>query len=259
MSRRRQRSRRAAVFKPLREFFFHVILTVVITSGNELTKKNRQSATADRYVSTTIAMIIEERGSSSVNLRSISRRLGCAHTNVYNYFVDFGGLLWAAYRRALEIYAAFLSGGLEESETDYEYFHAAISRLSTFPVDNPGLHRFISTDQLNMDEIPHEILETVARMKIWWIDLVGTAAGEEISPQQADRIANVILAYISGESTDIINGRVPPEEDVGGRVIGNAILLFEVLTRSYGATNTVLRDRTVRNRHYQVMNIEGDT
>ena len=92
-------------------------------------------------------------------------------------------------------------------------------------------------------------------MKQWWVDLVGVAGGEGIAPEEVDRIANIILAYISGESTDIINGRVLPDEDVKGRVVGNAITLFEILTESYGAADTVLHDRTGRRRHYSVMNV----
>ena len=228
---------------------------MVITSGNTMSMKKRHSITADRYVAAAIEMIVEKGGSAEVNLRSISRRLECAHTNVYNYFIDFDDLLWAAYRRALEIYAEYLTKGLEEKRTDYEYFLGATSRLASFPIENPGLHRFISTDRLKMVDIPPTILEMVGQMKIWWIDLVGVAGGEGILSHEADRIANIILAYVSGESTDIINGRVLPDENVRGRVVDNAINLFRVLTESLGATKTVLHERTGRNRHYPVMTV----
>ena len=146
----------------------------------------------------------------------------------------------------------------EKSRTDYRYFLGAVSRMGTFPVGNPGLHRFISTDQLNMEEIPQSVLEMVGKMKQWWVGLVAAAGGEELSSKDADRIANIILAYISGESTDIINGRILPDEDVQGRVVGNAITLFQVLTESCGANHTVLHNRRSRKRRFPVMRFIGE-
>ena len=46
---------------------------------------------------------------------------------------------------------------------------------------------------------------------------------------QTDKIASKAM-YIDGETLNIINGRVVPDEDPGGRVEANAIRLFGLLT-----------------------------
>ena len=64
--------------------------------------------TADRFIDETLELIAEKGGSQEVNLREIARRIGCAHTNAYNYFVSFDELLWAAFRRGLKRYGEYL-------------------------------------------------------------------------------------------------------------------------------------------------------
>ena len=51
-------------------------------------------------VETALALINEEGSSSKVNLREIARRLGCAHTNIYNYYPSLDELLGRARRCA---------------------------------------------------------------------------------------------------------------------------------------------------------------
>ena len=215
-----------------------------------MTKRQRDGTTAERYLNATIEMIVEKGSSIDVNLRSVSRRIGCAHTNVYNYYSGFDDLLWASFRRAVRIYGEYLSNGLDAVSTDYEYLRRLLSRLASFPIEHTGLFRFISTDPLNIDNIPADTLESVARLKQWYIDVIGVAAGAGISGEAIDRIANIILAYISGEATDLINARVLPDDDVKGRVVANSIELFTLLTTSAGAAATVMHDKTTRNRAF---------
>ncbi len=46
--------------------------------------KQRSGSTAERLIEETLALIAERGGSQDVKLREVSRRVGCAHTNVYN-------------------------------------------------------------------------------------------------------------------------------------------------------------------------------
>ena len=45
-------------------------------------------------------------------------------------------------------------------------------------------------------------------------------------------IADIVLAYIDGETLNLINGRAIPDEDLGGRVETNALRLFDLLVGS---------------------------
>ncbi|MGD8485227.1 MAG: TetR/AcrR family transcriptional regulator [Chloroflexota bacterium] len=200
-----------------------------MTTGNAAATRRRSPSMEEQLIEATLELIAEEGGSLAVNLRQVSRRVGCAHTNVYNYFDSYRDLQWAAFRRALRRYADHLIEGLDASMPAYEYLRRAVGNLASFPQQNPGLYRFIGSDPLDLDTIPADIMSTVTTMKRWLAATVEAAAGPGVSPADARHIADIVLAYIDGETLNLINGRSIPDEDLGGRVVANAMRLFELL------------------------------
>lgn len=187
------------------------------------------SAVGSRFVDTTLELIAEHGGSQEVNLRAVSRRMGCAHTNAYNYFESFGDLLWAAFRRGLQIYGEHLVHDLDAELPAAEYLRRTVSNLASFPQQNPGLYRFIASDPIDLESIPDDILDTVTAMKRWLTVVVEAAAGPGVDPLEAHEAADILLAYIDGETLNLINGRTIPSEDLEGRIVGNALRLFDLL------------------------------
>ena len=189
-------------------------------------------STRDRFIQTALEAIADEGGSLDVNLRQIARRMGCAHTNVYNYFDSFGDLLWAAFRRGLQTYAERLIRGLDVSLDAREYLRRVIANLAAFPQEQPGLYRFIGSDPLVIDEVPEDVMVQVTQMKRWLAMACEAAAGPGVDPDGAREAADIMLAYIDGETLNIINGRVVPDEDPAARVEANAMRIFGLLTGS---------------------------
>jgi len=189
----------------------------------------REPITADRFIDTALALIAEQGGSQDVNLRQISRRIGCAHTNSYNYFARYEELLWAAFRRTLRIYGEFLVHDLDDSLAPDEYVRRLITNLATYPEENQGLYRFIGSDPIDLATIPEDILVSVTSMKAWLLEVMETINAPALEPAAAERIATIVLAYIDGETLNLINGRVVPGEDVRGRVIENALWMIDDL------------------------------
>ncbi len=203
-----------------------------------MSKALRSGTTADQFVETALDLIAETGGSIDVNLREIARRIGCAHTNLYNYFPDYPALLWEAFHRALARYADWLTEGLDESLTPPEYLRVAITNLATFPQTNPGLYRFIASDPMPTDDVPEDILETVGRMKTWLGRVILSGAESAIRPDQAAAIADVVLAYVDGETLNLINDRLVPGEDIAARIVDNALRLHRLLVADAQPTNT---------------------
>jgi AcrR family transcriptional regulator len=205
------------------------ILPVVITRGNNL-KAKRSGPTADQFVTETLALIEEKGGSHNVNLREISRRVGCAHTNSYNYFDSFEGLLWASYRKAIELYNDYLTADLSETELSLVDFRTVLERLARFPMDHPGLYRFIGSDPLPIENMPRDVMDSIGQMKNWFIEKALIPVSPGLGLKEATEIADILIAYISGESFDVINGRMLPDEDLPERIVGNALKLFGCLS-----------------------------
>lgn len=191
--------------------------------------KKRSGPTAERFVEVTLELIEEQGGSQNVNLREVARRVGCAHTNVYNYFDGFSGLLWEALRRAVAQYARSLAGGLDDEMAPLDYFRQVVSNYVRFTREHPGLYRFISLDPVNDGDYPDEVIETVAALVEWLVDVI-VACAPGTSRDDAENACFVIDAYISGESASLITGRALPGDDIAERMLDNAVRLFTLLT-----------------------------
>lgn len=197
-----------------------------------MTAENTPGSGADRFVATALTLIAEEGGSQNVNLRQIARRMGCAHTNLYNYFDSYEDLLWATFRRAVHIYADYLTRDLDDSLSPNEYLHRVVSNLAAFPVEHPGWFRFVGSDPISIDTIPADILDTVGAMKTWLFDAVQRVYEGELDPEETASVANIVLAYVDGETLNLINGRMVRGEDIRARVVTNSLRLIEALAGS---------------------------
>ncbi len=197
-----------------------------------MAKSPRSAPSVERLVDETVALITEKGGSLGVNLREVARRAGFAHTNVYNYFPSFDHLLWQAFRRVLEHYGGHLARGLDGPLPLEEYRRRLITNLATYPQQYPGLYRFIGSDPLGPD-YPDDILETVTVMKQWLFDAFGAATPGVDAATAADA-CDIVYAYLDGETFNLINDRTVPGEDVGGRMVGNALRLYELLAGTAG-------------------------
>jgi hypothetical protein len=80
-----------------------------------------------------------------------------------------------------------------------------------------------------MSDIPADILETVSRMKRWLAATVCAVSGADIDSAEAAAIADIVLAYVDGETLNLINERVVPGEDVHGRIVDNALRVYRLL------------------------------
>jgi AcrR family transcriptional regulator len=195
-----------------------------------MVKKTRSGPTADRYIEATIGLIAEKGGSADVNLREISRRIGCAHTNAYNYFASREDLLWHALRKVLRQYSSAISRGLDDSLSPRAYFRRIFSNMVEWSVENPGLHRFISSDPMDPEQLPQDIVETVIELKHWFAKVLKVLASDRVAGDDLERLVDVTLGYLEGEVFDLINGRVLPGEDIAGRVTDNLERVFTLLT-----------------------------
>jgi AcrR family transcriptional regulator len=193
-------------------------------------RRTSHGPSSERFITETLALIAEKGGSRDVNLREISRRVGCAHTNVYNYFTSLDDLMWAAYRRALRKYAKALCKGLDAPQSGHVFYRRMIGNTFGFAVDNPGLHRFISSDPMDPDRIPEDVIATVTTLKEYYLDCLFVLCEGRVSRRGVEELGNILLAYLDGETFNLINGRVLPDDDIVGRVTGNTQRLFTLLT-----------------------------
>jgi AcrR family transcriptional regulator len=193
-------------------------------------RRTKHGPSAERYVDEFLRLVIERGTSSAANLREISRRIGCAHTNASNYFSRLDDLKTAAFREALRWYAEAILEGLSDSHTRRAHFRRLVGNFVGFGVSNPGLYRFSGSDPFDPTCLPADVIDTVTRMKAFVIHVVEAVCDGRVGRAKEERIANILLAYLDGEVFNHINGRVLPDEDILARVVDNAELLLSSIT-----------------------------
>jgi AcrR family transcriptional regulator len=192
--------------------------------------KKLDNSTYDKYIEAMLALISEKGGLTGVNLRMVSKKIGCAHTNAYNYFDGYDGLIYAAYDRALVLYGLAVIEDLETFEDGGRYFLKFIKNIIKFALDNPGYYRFIGSDSFNMDGLGMETIQKAVELKTFFLDVFYAVTKPILEKEESDQNAGILMSYIDGELFNIINGRAFPEDDTANRMIFNTIKLMKLFT-----------------------------
>jgi len=88
----------------------------------------KKSITKEQIIETALDLLKDKSDIRSVNLREIARVLGCAHTNLYNYFPSFNDLLWEAHMEIENQFIKKIALELESVQDGY----LKIGSLTTF-------------------------------------------------------------------------------------------------------------------------------
>lgn len=161
--------------------------------------------TRELIVETALALINEEGSSTRVNLREIARRLGCAHTNIYNYYPSLDELLWDAHAAALRrmaeaVTSAPVKGGPEKS------LHAFYSAYAGFYLSNRGLFSLLWQDSLS-GERPERHRADAEEMVRLLVDHLGAAYQGAIEWKALHDVLHRVHCYLHGEVSIFIHGR----------------------------------------------------
>lgn len=196
--------------------------------------KKLDNGTYNKYIEAMLELILEKGGLTGVNLRMVSKKIGCAHTNAYNYFEGYDGLIFAAYDRALVLYGLAVVKGLDEIEDGGEYFIAFIKNIIDFALENPGYYRFIGSDSFNIAGLSMETIQKAIELKAFFLDVFYLVTKPLLDREEADENANILMSYIDGELFNIINMRAFPDDDTSNRIISNSIKLVKLFTQKNG-------------------------
>ncbi len=183
--------------------------------------KNKTSGTDtyNRFIEGMLELISEKGGLSDVNLRMVSKRIGCAHTNAYNYFDGYDGLIFETYDRALDIYGSAVVKDLESFSNGQECFEKFVQNIIMFALDNPGYYRFIGSDAFNIKGLSEKTILKAIQLKQFFFEIFYAVVKPYLDRKESDIYANILMAYLDGELFNIINMRAFPEDQVEKRIM----------------------------------------
>lgn len=197
----------------------------------------KKNITKEQIVYTALDLMRDKNNLRGLNLREIARTIGCAHTNLYNYFPSYTDLLWEVHavlqKKSMEILAARLSE-VKIAELKLKCFFDTI--LDTY-LDNKGWFRLAWLEYIGDDRPENDIIATnTAASQLnsciieIWEELYGVSPDKEI----VRHILHNTHCYIVGEVSNYIAGRglIENELELKNYVVKEAINILTLCLRN---------------------------
>jgi AcrR family transcriptional regulator len=200
----------------------------------------KKSLTKEQIIKTTLNLLKDKDDIRMVNLREIARTLGCAHTNLYNYFPSYNDLLWETHMEIETLFIEKITLELECIEDDKDKLHQFFFLLTELYLDHKGWFRLAWLDYIDdvrpeKDKVVTEkavntMVEILERI---WVSIYSQTPTQE----HIHSVLHDVNCYIVGEVSNFINGR--------GLILNNKLLkqhiaetavIFFTLTLSRGIT-----------------------
>lgn len=193
----------------------------------------KKKITKELIVETALELMRDKADLQGLNLREVARTLGCAHTNLYNYFPSYSDLLWETHIAVLEIFMEMLEKKLEETNNAEQKLSYFFNSFVVMYVENKGWFRLAWQEYIDGDRPVRDVEVTVATnqslnehiSKIWQ-----ELTGEKPDMEQTARVLHITHCYIIGEISNYLSGRglIENEAELKAHVTHEAVQIFRL-------------------------------
>ncbi len=182
-------------------------------------QKKLESAGKEAFIDAALFLLDEGMNLRELNLRKVAKRVGCAHTNAYNYFTSYEELLWWSLKGALER----MTAGVDPVHDDLTEAYV------DFALEHPAWYRLIWLEPLG-GKAPKAVAEYLAVPAQSYTRWLSARTGTEIAGTEMETKARIFHGYLHGELAAITAGRVGgTKQELKKRVLTGAALLFDLL------------------------------
>lgn len=191
----------------------------------------KKNISKELVIETTLNMIRDKNDLKSLNLREIARALGCAHTNLYNYFSSYSDLLWETYIALLNMSVDSLIEQVTTCNNTQSRLHCFFQRFADIYLDNQGWFRLAWLEYIS-DDRPENVTCTIEKTnqvltqtlyEIW-----GEYTGKHLEIEQINQVLHDTHCYIIGEVSNYIlgRGRIDNKAELKKYITDKAVLIF---------------------------------
>jgi len=170
----------------------------------------KKNITKELIVETALELMRDKNDFRGLNLREIARTLGCAHTNIYNYFPSHTDLLWETHATIQEVFMEMLTKRLEAANTAELRLAYFFESFVDMYMDNKGWFRLAWQEYIGDERPKRDIEATEATNKMLnkhiseiWKEL----SGEYPDADTTKRVLHNTHCYIVGEISNYLLGR----------------------------------------------------
>jgi AcrR family transcriptional regulator len=155
-------------------------------------------------ITDTAALLIEERRQEFRLASGDRQTLGCAHTNLYNYYGSLTEILWdvAAWilkRMMHDTRGEHLSADASKDVSEEDLLGIFLAFFD-FSVDHPGWYRFLWLEKQEGTPTP-EAAKVLSEAMGSIYGTLGKLAGGVFSPDKVQQYSDILFCYTYGEIT----------------------------------------------------------
>lgn len=197
----------------------------------------KKNITKEQIVYTALELMRDKNDLRRLNLREIARTIGCAHTNLYNYFPSYTDLLWEVHavlqKKSMEMLAAKLSE-VKIAELKLKYFFDTFLDIY---LDNKGWFRLAWLEYIGDNRPENDIIATntaSSQLNSYIIEIWEELYGVSLDKEIVHRILHNTHCYIVGEVSNYIAGRglIENELELKNYVVKEAINILTLCLRN---------------------------
>jgi AcrR family transcriptional regulator len=193
----------------------------------------KKNISKEQVVSTALELMQNKTDFRRLNLREVARTLGCAHTNLYNYFPSYNDLLWETHAALQEIFMDLLVkklDGATGAELRLKYFFEAFVELY---LDSKGWFRLAWQEAIGGERPKRDIEVTQStnemltnRISEMWHEF----SGERPDTHHIKRVLHNTHCYIIGELSNYLLGRslIEKEAELKAYIVSEAVRIFKL-------------------------------
>ncbi|MEJ6949633.1 TetR/AcrR family transcriptional regulator [Natronospora cellulosivora (SeqCode)] len=193
-------------------------------------KKEKKEINRELIKETTLALIEENGGIKNVNLRGIAREIGCAHTNLYNYFDSFNEIIWESLSQVLLKLMAYVESSVDSKAEDDEKMLMIFSSIIDFSMNHPAWYRLIWLEEVD-GEPSNEVKQILFKPGKELSDALIKVSGNKLTEEKAVVIVAILHNYLHGELCNWINNRsfTNSSKEMKAKILSNLKLLYGLL------------------------------
>lgn len=216
-----------------------ITLPTVITLGNKRAEGDcmKKGITKEQVIDVALNLMREKEDIRSVNLREIARVLGCAHTNLYNYFGSFDDLLWEAHVALLQKASDSVKEKISQTDDEELKLQYFFFEFVDFYLNNKGWFRLAWVEIIGGKRPKSNEIATVQAVDTFVDSLITIWKNlYELEPQKEKMkyALHNVHCYIYGEVSIYIARRslIPEESEFKKYVVKEAVKMMKLLLNS---------------------------
>jgi len=186
----------------------------------------RKNLSEQRILQATLELIDENGSSTGVNFRGIARRLGCAHTSIYNFYNSYSELQLEALNEVRKRIRSYAMKNIGDQNQEFDFLNY-IASVIDFNIKHKGWYRFLWMDSHSWKM--EDVIKPNERPDRMFVKELMELSDGVLNEKEAGRVHGMMHAYYHGELMKFMNDRSPIvyENDVKKTIMENLNLMHK--------------------------------